>query len=81
MLFCWQKDALSILPALPERLEAGCVRGLVFPEGTVDIVWQTSGDVTVTICAERPLSTSILVRGREVCRVTMEAGESRTVQC
>jgi len=79
MLFCAQKGALSILPALPARLESGDVRGLVFPEGRVDIAWDRDGRVTLTVHATRALDTSILLRGCEVCRLTLDAGQSRTL--
>lgn len=79
MLFCAQKGALSILPALPARLESGNVRGLVFPEGKVDIAWDRDGRVTLTVHATRALDTSILLRGCEVCRLTLKAGQSRTL--
>jgi alpha-L-fucosidase 2 len=79
MVFCYQRDALSILPALPERLGHGSVRGLVFPEGTVDIAWMEDGTVTVTVTADRDLDTSILVRGVEKCRLTLATGESGTL--
>ncbi len=79
MLFCAQKGALSILPALPARLESGDVRGLVFPEGRVDIAWDKDGQVTLTVHATRALDTSILLRGCEVCRLTLKAGQSRTL--
>ena len=78
MLFCWQKDALSILPALPQRLTEGRVRGLVFPDGTVDIAWNSDGSVTVSVTACRDLDTSLLLCGREVCRLSLAAGESKT---
>jgi alpha-L-fucosidase 2 len=79
MVFCYQKDALSILPALPRRLGRGAVRGLVFPEGTVDVEWTEDGTVTVTVTADRDLDTSILVRGVEKCRLTLATGESGTL--
>ena len=79
MLFCSQKDSLSILPALPERLTFGCVKGLVFPEGTVDIAWDEKGAVTITVTAIRPVDTDVLLKGIEQCRLTLEAGESRTL--
>ena len=80
MLFCAQKDALSILPALPARLGSGSVRGLVFPEGTADIVWRGDGSVTLTVTARRDLCTSILLRGREVGRLTLAADEYKTLE-
>jgi alpha-L-fucosidase 2 len=77
MVFCYQKDALAILPALPERLTHGSVRGLVFPEGTVDIVWTEEGTVTVTLTASRDVDTGLLLGGAEKCRVILGAGESK----
>lgn len=79
MLFCWQKEALSILPALPGRLDRGSVRGLAFPEGTLDIAWDAAGKVTVTVRATRDLDTGILVRGIVKGRVTLAAGQTRTM--
>ena len=65
MVFCWQKEALSILPALPERLTTGCVKGLVFPEGPLDIAWKKGEGVTVTVTATRPVDTAILLKDKE----------------
>ena len=83
MLFCPQKDALSILPALPARLTSGCARGLVFPEGHVDVAWnvggETMGTVTVTVLADRPVDTGILLGGQEVAHLTLAAGEQETL--
>jgi hypothetical protein len=79
MVFCYQKDALSVLPALPKRLSHGSVRGLVFPEGTVDIVWTEDGAVTVTVTASRDVATHLLLSGTEQCRLELAAGESRTL--
>lgn len=77
MLFCYQKDALSILPALPTRLTHGSVCGLVFPEGTVDIDWNEQGAVQITITAHRTVDTSLLLYGVERCRLKLEAGERK----
>lgn len=79
MLFCPQKDALSILPALPERLEKGSVRGLVFPEGRVDISWETGSEAVVTVWATRPVDTGILLAGKEICQLTLRAGACKTL--
>jgi alpha-L-fucosidase 2 len=79
MLFCPQKDALSILPALPERLEKGSVRGLVFPEGRVDIAWETGSEVVITVTATHPVDTGILLAGKEICRLTLDAGVRKTL--
>jgi alpha-L-fucosidase 2 len=78
MLFCWQREALSILPALPARLSHGDVRGMVFPDGTLDMTWQADGTVDVTIRAVRDLDTAVLLCGRERERITLRAGESLT---
>ena len=80
MLFCWQKDALSILPALPERLARGAVRGMVFPEGTVDILWAPDGRVEITVKATRDLDTAILLAGKDCGRVVLRAGEQVTLK-
>lgn len=79
MLFCAQKGALSILPSLPARLKEGSAYGLVFPEGSVDIAWSQNGAVTLTVHATRALDTAILLGGSEKCRLTLDAGESRTI--
>lgn len=80
MLFCWQKDALAILPALPKRLESGSAHGLVFPEGTVDICWTNDGVVTVTVKARREVHTNLLLCGVERCQLILDAGESKTLR-
>ncbi len=79
MLFCWQKEALSILPALLKRLPKGCARGFVFPEGTIDIEWTKGGSVTVVIHALREVNTKILLGGKERCDISLVAGESKTL--
>ena len=79
MLFCWQKNALSILPALPKRLAKGAVKGIVFPEGTLDIVWSPDGRVEVTIKAKRDMDTTLLLAGKEQERVTLSAGTQATL--
>ena len=79
MLFCYQKEALSILPALPARLASGSVRGLVFPAGTVDIDWKENGSVRVAVKARREIDTSILLGGTERCRISLLTGEAKTL--
>ena len=79
MLFRRQKDALCILPALPGRLRSGYVRGIVFPEGTADIRWTEDGEVTVTVSAVRRIDTGLVVKGRNLGRIRLEAGESTAV--
>ncbi|MBQ4112378.1 MAG: glycoside hydrolase family 95 protein, partial [Clostridia bacterium] len=78
MVFCYQKEALSILPALPARLSHGSVHGLVFPEGTVDIVWKEDGAVRIAVEAQREIHTSLLLCGAERCRIRLAAGEKQT---
>ena len=80
MLFCWQPDALSILPALPKRLTQGAVKGIVFPEGTLDIQWESTGQVAVTVQAKRDLDTTILLCGKPNGRVILQAGEQTTLE-
>ena len=80
MLFRWQKEALSILPALPKRLQSGTVRGIVFPEGKIDIVWNTSKQVEVTVYAQRSFATDILLAGKQVCHIQLTAGERKTLK-
>lgn len=80
MLFCYQNDALSILPALPACLPCGRVCGLVFPDGTADIAWDEAGCVTITIHATRDLQHTILLSGRHVCDLTLSAGQTQTLK-
>ena len=75
MLFCYQNNALSILPALPQRLRSGAVRGMVFPGGTIDIGWDASGKVTVTVSARQDLDTAVLVGGIAQGQIRLSAGE------
>ena len=79
MIFCRQKDALSILPALPKKLHAGSVRGMVFPEGKIDIAWNTPEQVEVTVHAHRTLDTDILLAGKKMCHIHLAAGEKKTI--
>jgi len=76
MLFCAQEEALSVLPALPARLTSGAVRGLVFPGGTIDIAWNVSGQVDVTVHAVHDLDTMLLIGGKEYCRIILSGGQS-----
>ena len=78
MLFCRQPDALSFLPALPDRLPCGMAKGLVFPEGTADVAWNESGEVDITITAVRPVETALLVCGKAAGRIHLAAGEKQT---
>lgn len=78
MLFCPQKDALSILPALPERLSHGQARGFVFPCGTLDLAWEDDGTVTVTVRARLALDMALLIRGEKQMQIKLEAGEQGT---
>ncbi|MBQ8400822.1 MAG: glycoside hydrolase N-terminal domain-containing protein, partial [Clostridia bacterium] len=50
MLFRYSEGYLFLLPALPERMESGVFRGVVFPGGTADIRW-TKDTVTAVIRA------------------------------
>lgn len=80
MLFCWQKEALSVLPALPKRFESGSARGLVFPEGTIDISWETSGEVLIIIRAQRDINTAFLLCGEKQFQLNMSAGEEKSIK-
>ena len=81
MLFCAQEEALSVLPACPARLTSGAVRGLVFPGGTIDIVWNASGAVDVTVHAAHALDTVLLVGGKECGRIVLAAGQTEVRRC
>ena len=80
MVFRWQKEALSVLPALPQRLQSGSVRGMVFPDGKIDIVWNTLGQVEITIYAKRPLDTDVLLADKFICHIQLAAGERKTLK-
>lgn len=80
MLFCRQKEALSVLPALPVRMKSGAVYGMVFPEGIIDILWDMSGRVEVTITARRNLETDILLSGKVVGHICLAAGEKEVLE-
>ena len=75
MLFRWENTALSVLPALPERLNSGRVRGMAFPGGTIDLRWE-GGAVTVTVHAARAVDTDVLAGGKQAGHIRLEAGES-----
>ena len=78
LLFRWQPDALSVLPALPARLRSGSVRGIRFPDGAVDFRWTESGEATITVSACRRVETMLLLAGTPRGQIRLEAGESRT---
>ena len=79
MVFCWQKEALSLLPALPKRLPSGNIRGMIFPDGKIDIAWNTQKQAEVTVYAQRPLDTDILLSGKKVYHIQLTAGERKTL--
>lgn len=79
MLLCPQPDALSVLPALPARLSHGSVRGLVFPDGTLDITWYEDGRTEITVTAARDLDTAILLCGQPKERVALRANQTATL--
>lgn len=78
MLFRWEKSAISILPACPERFGSGKVRGIVFPGGHADIEWKESGSVSVTLTADRDIETDLIVRGRKAGKAKIRAGGRKT---
>ncbi len=78
MLFRWQEDALSVLPALPERLKTGSVRGMVFPGGTIDFSWRKPGEISVIVHAERESDADLLIGRKAAGTVKLRAGESGT---
>ena len=80
MLFSWQEDALSILPALPKRLTSGTVRGMEFPGGKIDIHWEKSGHVTVVVYAERNLDLSVLLNGVFREKLILCAGQNKSME-
>ena len=80
MVFRWQKEALSVLPALPQRLQSGTVRGMVFPDGKIDIVWNTPGQVEITLYAQRPLDTDVLLADKFICHIQLAAGERKKLK-
>ena len=77
MLFRWQKDALSVLPARPARLRSGFVRGIVFPEGTAEIRWTADGTAEIVLTARRGVDTELLLAGRSRGRIRLAAGETK----
>lgn len=79
MLFCYFPSALSVLPALPRRLERGSVRGLVFPEGKIDITWEKDGKVNVTVYAKKEIDTALLLEGNQVGHIKLSSGQSTTL--
>ncbi|MBQ8717208.1 MAG: hypothetical protein IJY43_05140, partial [Clostridia bacterium] len=66
---------LSVLPALPARMKAGKVSGLVFPNGKLDIEWDNSGKTSITIYANKNMDVELFVRGEMKSRVILENGE------
>ena len=80
MLFHWQSDALSILPACPKRLKNGHVRDIRFPCGRADIHWTETGTVTVTLSANRNIQTELLMAGVSRGSIHLDAGETKTYQ-
>ncbi|MCQ2431532.1 MAG: glycoside hydrolase N-terminal domain-containing protein [Clostridia bacterium] len=80
MLFCYQNETLSVLPALPDRLKSGCVRGIRFPGGRADIRWTEDGRADVTIYAECAFSYDLYIAGKTFGTVTLQQGESMSFE-
>ena len=75
MLFYCSGDKLFLLPALPARLVCGSVKGIVFPQGTVDLEW--NGDrVSAAITAAADFTAQIYLKDTFVRTVTLRAGET-----
>ncbi|MBR4959680.1 MAG: glycoside hydrolase N-terminal domain-containing protein [Clostridia bacterium] len=79
MLFCPMEGALFLLPALPDRMKAGCAKGLCFPEGTVDLDWNETG-VVAHIHARKPYTAEVFVRGKSAGTVNLAARESTVIR-
>ena len=80
MIFYPSEGAISLLPALPDRLSRGEARGLVFPEGTVDVIWREDGAVEVTVRASREVDAKVLLGGIEQGRLALAAGETAVMR-
>ncbi|MBO4326693.1 MAG: glycoside hydrolase N-terminal domain-containing protein [Clostridia bacterium] len=80
MVFRYEKDALVILPAVPERVLSGSVRGIVFPGGTADFAWDEGGKIRLTVKAAADIDTKLIIRGIHRERLNLNAGESRTLE-
>ena len=80
MLFHWQKGELSVLPALPRRLAAGRARGLVFPDGAIDLRWEKDGTVEITVSAIREVDAALLLAGVNRGRICLQPGQAETVR-
>ena len=64
MLIRYEPGVLSILPSIPSRLRSGRVCGIRFPGGSVDITWNNSDYVNVTVNAERDLNEiDVFIKG------------------
>lgn len=79
MLFRWEEGALHILPACPARLKSGHVRRIRFPDGTADIRWTETGEVTVAVTALRDFSARLIVKGIPRQQLDLKTGESATL--
>lgn len=77
MLFSNQKDAISLLPALPDRLKRGKADRLCFPEGKISIAWDEDR-AYITIKAERKTKKALLLRGDVLCQISLDEGEEKT---
>jgi len=80
MLFCYQNRVLSVLPALPKRLNHGCVRGIRFPDGRTDICWSEDGRIQVTVYANKAMSCELYIAGKACKSITLQAGEQLCVE-
>ena len=75
MLLFWQEGALSVLPALPARWKSGSVKGMVFPGGRIDICWEESGMIALTIYADKDLDTDVLICGKVQGHIRLDSGK------
>ena len=75
MLFYHGDNKLFLLPALSVRFERGLVKGIVFPEGCVDLEWDAQ-TLQVTIHACRDFCAEVILKDTVIREVSMKAGES-----
>ena len=74
MLFRFSDGMVFLLPALPARLTKRAVRGITFPKGTVDIVWNDE-KISAVIHAREAFTAQILLKDTYVKTISLKAGE------
>ena len=80
MLFRWSDGYIRILPSCPERLSSGKVSGIVFPYGTVDVLWDDV-QVRCILHVRQTFSADLILEETMIGHQTFTENESFAFSC